>query len=119
MAETPKPKMCCITAGAPGLEGPFEARFARAPYFIFVEDESGAVHSVANALCTGSGGVGPRAVQFVVEYGATIVITGRMGENAVRALEAAGIPAYAAPEETKTVGDALEAFRAGTLKALS
>jgi len=110
--------MICITAQAPGLDAPAGPRFARAPFFIFIETGTGEAHSVANALCGGPGGIGPRAVQFVVEYGVEALVTGRMGEHAVRALRAAGIPAYAFAGES-TVADALEAYRSGTLPELS
>jgi predicted Fe-Mo cluster-binding NifX family protein len=109
--------MVCITAQAAGIDAPVEPRFARAPFFIFVETGTGEVHSVANALCGGPGGVGPRIVQFVAEYGATSLVTGRLGENAERALRAAGIPAYAFTGET-TVNEALEAFRLCALRRL-
>ncbi len=108
----------CITAQAAGLDAPVEPRFARAPFFVFIETGTGEIHSVANALCGGHGGVGPRVVQFVAEYGAEALVTGRLGENAERALQAAGIPAYAFTGET-TVGEALEAFRLCALRELS
>ncbi len=107
--------MVCITAQSPGLDAPIEPRFARAPFFVFIETGTGEIHSVANALCGGPGGAGPRVVQFIAEYGADALITGRLGENAERSLQAAGIPAYAINRET-TVGEALEAFRQGTLR---
>ena len=108
----------CITAQAAGLEAPVERRFARAPFFVFVDMVTGEVHSVANALCTGHGGVGPRVVEFVAEYGAEALVTGRLGENADRTLRAARIPAYAVTGE-KTVGEALEAFRLCALREIT
>ena len=109
--------MVCITAQSPGLDAPIEPRFARSPFFTFVQTETRETHSVANALCGGPGGAGPRVVQFVAEYGAEALVTGRLGENAERALHAAGIPAYAFTGET-TVGEALEAFRQGALRQI-
>lgn len=109
--------MVCITAQAQGLEAPVEPRFARAPFFVFVDTDTGEVHSVANALCTGHGGVGPRVVQFIAEYGAEALVTGRLGENADRTLRAARIPTYTFTGET-TVGEALAAFREGTLRQI-
>lgn len=108
----------CITAKAAGLEAPVEPRFARAPFFVFIDTETGEIHSVANALCTGHGGVGPRVVQFVTEYGAEALVTGRLGENADRTLRAACIPAYAVTGEM-TVGEALEAFRLCALREIT
>ena len=108
----------CISARGAGLDAPVETRFARAPFLVFVDTDTNEVHSVANELCSGSGGVGPRVVQFIAEYGAESLVTGRLGGNAERALRAAGIPAYAFAEET-TVREALEAFRLCALREIS
>lgn len=107
----------CITAQAEGLESAIDRRFARAPFFIFVDMVTGEVHSIANALCTGHGGVGPRVVEFIAEYGAEALVTGRLGENADRALRAACIPAFEVTGE-ETVGEALEAFRRDALREI-
>ncbi len=108
----------CITAQAPGLDAPVEPRFAHAPFFIFIDIETGEVHSVANALCGGPGGARPRVVQFIAEYGAEVLITGQLGENTERALQAAGIPAYAFTGE-RTVDEALRAFCLCALRELA
>ena len=110
--------MVCITAQAPGLDAPVEPRLVHAPFFIFIETGTGEVHSVANALCGGPGGAGPRAVRFIVEYGAGALVTGRLGGHAEQALHEAGIPVYAFAGE-RTVGEALEAFRLCALRELS
>lgn len=108
----------CVTAQAAGIDAPVETRFARAPFLVFVDTDTNEVHSVANELCSGSGGVGPRVVQFIAEYGADVLVTGGLGENAERALRAAGVPAYAFTGET-TVREALEAFRLCALREIS
>lgn len=110
--------LVCITAQAPGLDAPVEPRFARAPFFIFVETETGEVHSVANALCGEDGGAGPRVVEFIAEYGAEALVTGRLGGHAGRALRATRIPAYAFTGE-RTVDEALRAFRLCALRELA
>lgn len=111
--------MVCITAQAPGLDAPVEPRFARAPFFIFIETGTGQVHSVANALCAGgAGGAGLRVVRFIAEYGAEVLVTGQLGGNAERALQAAGIPAYAFTGE-RTVDETLRAFRLCALRELA
>jgi len=107
----------CITARAAGTEAPVEQRFGRAPYFVFVDTETGKSESVENPLVDAAGGVGPRAAQVLSEHGATVLITGQVGGNAARALGMGGIKAYAY-RGSGSVADALVAYTAGNLQPI-
>jgi predicted Fe-Mo cluster-binding NifX family protein len=107
----------CITAQQPDLDGPMETRFARAPYFILVDDETHEWKAVENELAQGSGGVGPRAVQLLAGKGVRTVITGQLGGNAMAALQAAGIETYAY-RDSGSARDALASFKEGKLSRL-
>ncbi len=107
-----------ITARAAGADAPVEQRFGRAPYFVFVDTETGKSESIENPLVDAAGGVGPRAVQMFAQAGATVVITGQVGGNAAKALEAGGIKAYAY-RGSGSVADALAEYTAGNLQPLS
>jgi predicted Fe-Mo cluster-binding NifX family protein len=108
----------CITARAAGTDAPAEQRFGRAPYFVFVDTETGKSESVENPLVGAAGGIGPRAAQLLSEYGATVLITGQVGGNAARALEAGGVKAYTY-RGSGSVADALAEYTAGTLQPIS
>lgn len=107
----------CVTARASGIEAPVEERFGRAPYFVFVDTETGEAQSIANGFADAAGGVGPRAVQLVADSGADVLITGQMGGNAARALQASGIKAYTYRGAGR-VADAVEEYSAGKLQPL-
>ncbi|RXE55316.1 dinitrogenase iron-molybdenum cofactor biosynthesis protein [Methanoculleus taiwanensis] len=107
----------CVTARASGTEAPAEERFGRAPYFVFVDTETGESQSVANGFADAAGGVGPRAVQLVADNGAEVLITGQMGGNAAKALQTSGIKGYTY-RKGGSVADALEQYAAGTLQPL-
>ncbi|MDD3934236.1 MAG: NifB/NifX family molybdenum-iron cluster-binding protein [Methanoculleus sp.] len=107
----------CITARAAGTDAMTEQRFGRAPYFVFVDTETGKSESVGNPLIDAAGGVGPRAVQVLAERGATVLVTGQVGGNAARAIEAGGIKAYAY-RGSGSVADALAEYTAGDLQPL-
>jgi predicted Fe-Mo cluster-binding NifX family protein len=107
----------CITAQQPDLDGPTELRFARAPYFILVDNETGEWEALENELAQGSGGIGPRAVQLLSSKGVRTVITGQLGGNAMTALSAAGIETYAY-REGGSARDALASFRERKLTRL-
>jgi predicted Fe-Mo cluster-binding NifX family protein len=63
------------------------------------------------------GGAGIQAAQFVVNQGAQAVLTGNLGPNAFDVLQAAGVKGYLVSE--CTVGQAVEAFKAGQLPPMS
>jgi predicted Fe-Mo cluster-binding NifX family protein len=108
----------CITAQRPELDGPVEMRFARAPFFILIDEDTGEWEALENELAQGSGGIGPRAVQLLVGKGIQKVITGQLGGNAMTALQAAGIETYAY-RENGSARDALAAYKKGTLTRLA
>jgi predicted Fe-Mo cluster-binding NifX family protein len=107
----------CVTARGAGTDAPVEQRFGRAPYFVFVNTETGESNAVVNSLVDAAGGVGPRAVQVLSDHGATALITGQVGGNAARALQAGGIKVYAYRGDGR-VADALEQYAAGNLTPL-
>jgi len=97
-----------ITASAEGLEAPFEPRFGRCSYFVFIETEKREWEAVPNPAVSASGGAGTQAVQFVIGKGAQAVVSGRYGPNALAALQAGDVPMYIANQAS--VNDVLEAF---------
>lgn len=102
-----------ITAVGERLDSDIDPRFGRCKYFIFVNLATDAVTAVANAAT--AGGAGIAAGQTVVTYGAKAVITGDVGPNAFQVLAAAGIEVFTGI--SGKVQDAVEAFKAGKLKA--
>jgi len=104
----------CITAQGSTLDDPLEIRFGRSPWFLFVDEESGDVTPVENPHAAGAGGVGPRSVALITDHGATALITGQLGGNALVAIRAAGIPVFRHPGGVPA-GQALDEYRAGKL----
>jgi predicted Fe-Mo cluster-binding NifX family protein len=107
----------CVTARAAGMEAPVEQRFGRAPFFVFVNTETNESTAIANSLVDAAGGVGPRAAQVLAENGATVLVTGQVGGNAARALEAGGVKTYAYRGDGN-VSDAVQQYKAGSLQQL-
>ncbi|MBN1324085.1 MAG: NifB/NifX family molybdenum-iron cluster-binding protein [Methanotrichaceae archaeon] len=107
----------CITAGGTGLEAPVDPRFGRCAFFVYVDTESMAVESVPNESAGAASGAGIQAAQNVARKGASVVITGNLGPNAIQTLKGAGVEAYQA--QGMTVGDAVERFKRGELSPLS
>ena len=102
-----------ISAVEPGFNAPFDARFGRCAYFIFVDSETHAWDAAPNPALASGGGAGTQAAQFIASQGAQGVISGKFGPNAYEALKAAGIKMYAAQQGT--VEDLIQSFLSGEL----
>lgn len=104
-----------VTSIGETVESPVDQRFGRARYFVLydMETEEWAAHDNKQNL-EAAQGAGIQAGQTVVELGAGALITGHCGPKAFATLTAGGIDVY--PNATGTVKEAIEAFRAGTLK---
>ncbi len=103
-----------ITSKNPGKDSLVEMRFGRAPCYIIIDSETGTDMTIENPAASGAGGVGTKAVRILLSHGVDTVITGQVGENAARALEAAGIGVFEFRGEG-TVGQAYERYIEGSL----
>ncbi|MFC2139042.1 NifB/NifX family molybdenum-iron cluster-binding protein [Bacteroidota bacterium] len=83
-------------------------RFGRADYFIIVDPETLEFEAVANPNIKAVGGAGIQSSQMVINHDAAAVLSGRVGMNAFRVLESAGIAVYENVEGS--VQDAIELF---------
>jgi predicted Fe-Mo cluster-binding NifX family protein len=90
-------------------------RFGRAPYFAVIDSDSGKFASIENPAASAPGGVGPQAVGILSREGVQVVITGRIGGNALTALKEAGIVVIE-QELTGTVGAIYQNYMSGRKK---
>lgn len=88
------------------------ARFGRSPYFLFCdsEDPQGTEDYKVNPSMIGIDGLGIVAADFVAEEKVEVLITGRLGRNALKVIQAMNILAYTAPE-TMTLTEAIMAWK--------
>lgn len=106
-----------VTAQGVDLDSAMDPRFGRCRNFIIVDHDSDKFEAFSNDGVMASGGAGTQSVQRLADKGVDAVITGNIGPNAARALEAAGIRVYTSG--SGTVRDALEAYGAGQLSSVS
>jgi predicted Fe-Mo cluster-binding NifX family protein len=99
------------------LDAPASPVFGRCPTYLFVEPETMAFEAVPNPAMSQGGGAGIQAAQFVVNQGASAVLSGNLGPNAFDVLQAAGVPGYLVSEGT--VRQAVEAYKAGQLQPMA
>jgi predicted Fe-Mo cluster-binding NifX family protein len=106
----------CIPSKGPEPGDLVDERFGRAPYYLLYDNESEAIESHKNPAAEGMGGVGPRAAQFLLDKNVNVLITARVGGNALGALKAGGIIILLYEEAGRTVSDAISAYKRGGLK---
>ena len=108
----------CVTAGASGLDAPMDPRFGRCPFFVIVDLDSMSETSIANSDVMATSGAGIQAAQQVARQGATALITGNIGPNAMQTLSAANIDVYQ-HQGGGSVRDAVEKFKRGELTKIA
>ncbi len=106
----------CITASGNTIESAMDPRFGRAPYFIFVDTDSGEIEAVPNSAAASGGGAGIASGQLMADKGIDLVITGNLGPNATSVLKASNIKAYRG--EMKSVKDNIENYKLGRLQEI-
>lgn len=80
-----------VSATGGSIHARVEERFGRAPYYVVVDSETMRFGLVPNPSVTSEHGAGPQAASLLRDRGVTVVLTGRVGPNARRALEALGL----------------------------
>jgi len=95
-----------------------DPRFGRCPFFVVVDLDSMNETSIPNANVTASSGAGIQAAQEVARQGATALITGNIGPNAMQTLSAARIDVYQY-QGAGIVRDVVEKFKRGELSKLA
>lgn len=105
-----------LTTSGETLESPLDPRFGRAPRFLVLETDTSAFEVVDNrAGVDAAHGAGIQAAETLARLGVRAVVTGHCGPKAQSVLTRAGIDVY--NTDAKTVAEAIEAYRAGTLVA--
>ena len=104
----------CVTAGASGLDAPMDPRFGRCPFFVIVDTESMSENSIANTNVDAASGAGIQAAQDIAREGASALITGNVGPNAMQTLTAANIDVYQY-QGAGSVREVVEKFKRGEL----
>jgi predicted Fe-Mo cluster-binding NifX family protein len=107
-----------VTAAGPDLSSALDPRFGRARYLLFVDTPFRTFEVVENSAGRDAAqGAGIQAAQTVIDHKAQVLLTGNCGPKAFRALQAAGIRVYLAPEGTVT--EAVDRFDRGQLSPLT
>lgn len=91
------------------LSAVIDPRFGRAAGFLTIDSESMEYEYRANPNMGAAGGAGISTAQMVIDWGVQTIITGHVGPNAFKVLEAAGIVIHTGA--AGTAAEALDAFK--------
>ncbi len=101
-----------------GLNSVLSQHFGKAPYYVFVKVENGEVKDVVEKESPFSQGHAPGEVpRFVHENGATVIVSGGMGQRALENFKTLGVTPVVGVEGK--VRDILSDFLSGKLKDYS
>jgi len=94
-----------------------DPRFGRCPYFAICDGEGNVIEFIEKPGIASAHGAGITAANSIVETGAEVVITGNLGPNALRVLQASNITGYAS--EPVSIKEAVGMYKEGKLTQIS
>jgi predicted DNA-binding protein (UPF0251 family)/predicted Fe-Mo cluster-binding NifX family protein len=110
---TVSPRVAAVSAQGSELSDRMEANFGRAPGFVLVDLDTMATRYLDNSRSQAMAhGAGVQAAQSVAEAGAGVLLSGRIGAKAFKALAAAGVKVCLDLADL-SVGQAVELYQAG------
>jgi len=106
-----------ITASGEGLNSPVDRVFGRARFFVITDPEETNVEVLENSQNVNAAqGAGIQSASQIADKSVDVVLTGNVGPNAFKALEAVSIRVYQFESDILTVRDALAAWKEGRLQ---
>jgi len=105
-----------VTSNGVDLDAAISPVFGRCSTYILVDTETMQFEALSNPALSAPGGAGIQAAQFVIERGAEAVVTGNVGPNAFKVLQALGVPVYLSGGGT--VREAIDAYKIGRLRPM-
>lgn len=104
-----------VTAQGNELSSEIDLRFGRAKWLLVVDTETGGFEAHDNVVnLNAAQGAGIQTGQNIVNLGVEAVITGNVGPNAFKTLNAGSVKIFLT--EKQTVQNAIDSFKAGNLK---
>jgi predicted Fe-Mo cluster-binding NifX family protein len=109
-----------VTSYGRDLSSNIDRSFGRAKWFIVVDTETGNAEARSNKQnVNASQGAGIQAARNAVNLGVEAVLTGNVGPNAFRTLNAASIKIFIIYKSIERVEQAVAAWQAGNLKEVN
>jgi len=102
-----------VSSAGTNLDSEIDPRFGRCAYFLIVNPDDMTFEAIENESMSLGGGAGIQSGQFIASTGATVLITGNVGPNASRTLNAAGLDVIVGV--SGSIREAVERYKRGEL----
>ncbi len=106
-----------VSSTGKNLDSAIDPRFGRCSWFLIIETGDMSFEAFSNESVALGGGAGIQSAQFIASKGATALLTGNCGPNAMSALSAAGVKVLLG--QTGMVREAVERYKKGDLAPAS
>jgi predicted Fe-Mo cluster-binding NifX family protein len=100
-----------ISSTGNNLDSAFDLRFGRAAWFCLLDEETGETSFYENENNEASHGAGTKAVEKVMELGASKVISGDFGPKAKELLEKFKIQMVLLTDDSKSIADIADSIK--------
>jgi len=104
-----------VSSTGPTLQDKVDPRFGRCPYFLIVNPATMEFEALPNTNADLGGGAGIQSATLVMEKGATVLLTGSCGPNAVQVFEQGNV--HIVTGVSGMVTQVVQQFAAGSLKS--
>jgi predicted Fe-Mo cluster-binding NifX family protein len=109
-----------ITASGEDLNSKVDRVFGRARYFVITDPEETNVEALGNSQNVNAAqGAGIQAARQMADKSINVILTGNVGPNAFKALDAVSIKVFQFESDILTVHDALTAWKEGRLQEVT
>lgn len=109
-----------VTSYGEDLAGKIDRSFGRAKWFVVIDKDTETFEAHSNTQNVNAAqGAGIQAAQNLSNLGVDIVLTGNVGPNAFKTLNAASIRIAIVDKNIETVGEAISEWESGTLQEVS
>ncbi len=106
----------CITSTGDNLDSGLDSRFGRCQYFIIVDTETFEFEVIQNPNIDAMGGAGIQSGQLIASKQVKAILTGNVGPNAFRILQAAGIEVITGA--SGSIKEVIEKYNKGELEKM-
>lgn len=99
-----------VTSTGGSMDALVSEQFGRCQYFIIVDSETMKFEAISNLGEQMQGGAGPKAAETIINKGATVLLTGRVGDKAEDALKKGSVIIVDGFKNTIKVKDAINTY---------
>ena len=104
-----------VTAAGPSLDAAVDPRFGRCPHLVIMDVGKGICEAFENSNASVGRSAGAQMAEMIASEGVQVVLTGKCGPSAFRALSAAEVKVVSGC--SGNIRDVLQQYQAGKLKA--